>query len=229
MTEREKVLEAFYNIVTESKQKMFDLHASERTRHFTIVLENMFQLHNASAVMRSCDCFGVQDLHVIEDRNEYKVDREIAMGAGKWVDLHQYTSENATTDCLKKLKKEGYRIIATTPHTSNVTVHDLDLTQKTALVFGTELEGLTPTALDLADGYVHLPMYGFTESFNVSVSAALTMHTVRQRLEESDLTWKLSQEEQIETKIQWCKNILRNGDGIENEIIKKIKKEQLDT
>lgn len=224
MTEREKVLEAFYNIVTESKQNIFDLHASERTRYFTIVLENMFQLHNASAVMRSCDCFGVQDLHVIEDRNEYKVDREIAMGAGKWVDLHQYTSENATEECLNTLKEKGYKIVATSPHTSNVTVHDLDLSQKTALVFGTELEGLTENALNLADEYVHLPMYGFTESFNVSVSAALTMHTVRQRLEESDFDWKLSKQEQIETKIQWCKNILRNGDGIEHEIIKKIRR-----
>jgi len=223
MTEREKVLEAFYNIVTKSKQNMFDLHASERTRYFTIVLENMFQLHNASAVMRSCDCFGVQDLHVIEDRNEYKVDREIAMGAGKWVNLHQYTSENATHECLSQLKSKGYKIIATTPHESNITIHDLDLSQKTALVFGTELEGLTQEALDFADGYVHLPMYGFTESFNVSVSAALTMHTVRQRLEESNLNWKLSKNEQIETKIEWCKNILRNGDGIEKEIIKKIR------
>lgn len=223
MTEREKVLEAFYNIVTKSKQNMFDLHASERTRYFTIVLENMFQLHNASAVMRSCDCFGVQDLHVIEDRNEYKVDREIAMGAGKWVNLHQYTSENATHECLSQLKSKGYKIIATTPHESNITIHDLDLSQKTALVFGTELEGLTQEALDCADGYVHLPMYGFTESFNVSVSAALTMHTVRQRLEESNLNWKLSKNEQIETKIEWCKNILRNGDGIEKEMIKKIR------
>jgi len=223
MTEREKVLEAFYNIVTKSKQNMFDLHASERTRYFTIVLENMFQLHNASAVMRSCDCFGVQDLHVIEDRNEYKVDREIAMGAGKWVNLHQYTSEHATHECLSQLKSKGYKIIATTPHESNITIHDLDLSQKTALVFGTELEGLTQEALDFADGYVHLPMYGFTESFNVSVSAALTMHTVRQRLEESNLNWKLSKNEQIETKIEWCKNILRNGDGIEKEIIKKIR------
>ncbi len=223
MTEREKVLEAFYNIVTKSKQNMFDLHASERTRYFTIVLENMFQLHNASAVMRSCDCFGVQDLHVIEDRNEYKVDREIAMGAGKWVNLHQYTSENATHACLSQLKSKEYKIIATTPHESNITIHDLDLSQKTALVFGTELEGLTQEALDFADGYVHLPMYGFTESFNVSVSAALTMHTVRQRLEETNLNWKLSKNEQIETKIEWCKNILRNGDGIEKEIIKKIR------
>lgn len=226
MTEREKVLTAFYNIVTESKQHMFNQHASERTRYFTIVLENMFQMHNASAVMRSCDCFGVQDLHVIEDRNEYKVDREIAMGAGKWVDLHQYTSKNATEECLKSLKEKGYKIIATTPHESNITVHDLDLSQKTALVFGTELEGLTKEAFELADGYVHLPMYGFTESFNVSVSAALTMHTVRQRLEESELDWKLSYEEQVETKIQWCKNILRNGDGVETEILKQIKQKK---
>lgn len=226
MTEREKVLTAFYNIVTESKQHMFNQHASERTRYFTIVLENMFQMHNASAVMRSCDCFGVQDLHVIEDRNEYKVDREIAMGAGKWVDLHQYTSKKATEECLKSLKEKGYKIIATTPHESNITVHDLDLSQKTALVFGTELEGLTKEAFELADGYVHLPMYGFTESFNVSVSAALTMHTVRQRLEESELDWKLSYEEQVETKIQWCKNILRNGDGVETEILKQIKQKK---
>jgi tRNA (guanosine-2'-O-)-methyltransferase len=211
-----KVLAAFYEIITPNKKEMFDRIAADRTKHLTVVMENIYQEHNASAVLRSCDCFGLQDLHVIEKDNTYKIQRDIALGAGRWVDMYNYDdSENVTKDCLNDLKSKGYKIVATTPHTDSQTIYDLDLTQPIALVFGTERRGISEEVVEMADEFVKVPMYGFTESFNISVSVAIVLNTLRQRLEQSDLNWKLSDEEQTLLKINWCSKILNGGDLLE--------------
>ncbi len=211
-----KILAAFYEIITPNKREMFDRIAADRTKHLTVVMENIYQEHNASAVLRSCDCFGLQDLHVIEKDNTYKIQRDIALGAGRWVDMYNYDdSENVTKDCLNDLKSKGYKIVATTPHTDSQTIYDLDLTQPIALVFGTERRGISEEVVEMADEFVKIPMYGFTESFNISVSVAIVLNTLRQRLEQSDLNWKLSDEEQTLLKINWCSKILNGGDLLE--------------
>jgi tRNA (guanosine-2'-O-)-methyltransferase len=211
-----KILAAFYEIITPNKREMFDRIAADRTKHLTVVMENIYQEHNASAVLRSCDCFGLQDLHVIEKDNTYKIQRDIALGAGRWVDMYNYDdSENVTKDCLNNLKSKGYKIVATTPHTDSQTIYDLDLTQPIALVFGTERRGISEEVVEMADEFVKIPMYGFTESFNISVSVAIVLNTLRQRLEQSDLNWKLSEEQQTLLKINWCSKILNGGDLLE--------------
>lgn len=219
----EEVLKEMYDLITENKREMFDRIAAERTRHLAVVLENVYQDHNASAILRSCDCFGIQDLFVIEKQFRYEVKRDIALGAGRWVDLHQFNEgANPDTECIQQLKENGYRIVATTPHTDGKTIHEIDLTQPIALVFGTERRGISDTMKELADDFVKIPMYGFTESFNVSVAAALTMNVLRERLERSTLNWKISEEEQISLKLQWCRKILRGGDALEDEIRKRL-------
>jgi tRNA (guanosine-2'-O-)-methyltransferase len=211
-----KILDEFYNIISESKKHMFDAIAAERTKHLTVVLENIHQEHNASAVLRSCDCFGIQDLHVIEKNNQYKVQRDIALGAGRWVDLYNFDKgETPSLDCIKKLKEKGYKIVATTPHTNDVTINELDLSQPIALVFGTEHTGISEEIIAEADEFVKIPMYGFSESFNISVSVAITLNVLRNRLEQSELNWKLSPEEQTALKIKWSKKILRAGNELE--------------
>ena len=216
MNTEEKILAEFYEIISESKKEMFDRIAAERTKHFTVVMENIYQEHNASAVLRSCDCFGIQELHVIEKDNQYKVQRDIALGAGRWVDMFNYDKgESPTIDCITKLKNKGYKIIATTPHTNDVTINEFDLTQPFALVFGTERRGISEEIKEMADEFVKIPMYGFTESFNISVSAAISLNVVRERLEKSNLNWKLSSEEQIALKIKWSKKILKAGVELE--------------
>ena len=110
MTVDEKVLAAFYDIISESKQEMYDRIAADRTRYISVVMENIRKDHNASAVMRTCDCFGIQDLHTIEKDVEYVVQREIAKGASNWIDLHSHsTGENAGLECIDGLKKQGYQ------------------------------------------------------------------------------------------------------------------------
>ncbi len=211
----EKILAEFYDIISDNKKEMFDRIASERTKHITVAIENVYQEHNASAVLRSCDCFGLQEMHVIEKDNQYKVQRDIALGAGRWVDMYNYNQgTQVTKDCIDRLKSNGYSIVATTPHTEN-TIYDLDLSKPIALVFGTERRGISAEVEKMADTFVKIPMYGFTESFNISVSVAIILNTLRQRLEQSTYKWKLTQEEQTALKIKWCRKILNSGEKLE--------------
>jgi len=186
-----------------------------RTRHLTIVLEDIYQPHNASAVLRTCDCFGIQDVHVIENRNKYEVNPDVALGASKWLNLvkHNSLGDNSTS-CITKLKSQGYRIVATSPHKNGFTPESLPLDQKTALVFGTELEGLTQTAMDMADDFIIIPMVGFTESLNISVSAAIFIHTLTNRLRSSGDSWQLSSNEQDQIMLEWLKQSISKSDMI---------------
>ena len=217
------VLDEFYKIITENKKEMFDRIAAERTKHLTVVLENVYQEHNASAVLRSCDCFGIQELHVIEKDNQYKVQRDIALGAGRWVDMYNYNlGTEVAKDCISKLKSKGYQIVATSPHAEE-TIYELDLSKPTALVFGTERRGISKEAEELSDKLIKIPMYGFTESFNISVSVALSLSILRNRLENSLYKWKLTENEQIDLKIKWCKKILNGGEALEKHFIQSLK------
>lgn len=220
---KEKLLDELYQIITPNKVEMFEQLVPMRTRHLTIVLENIFQEHNASAVLRTCESFGVQDLHIIEKDNKYKVQRDIARGAGRWVDMYNYSQgEEPTLECLQSLKAKGFKIVATTPHEDDFTVDTLPIDQPIALVFGTEQSGISDLVREHADGYVKIPMYGFTESFNISVSAAIAMHVIRTRLENSSLDWKLSLEEQLDLKINWCQKIIPRGHLVVPEIRKRL-------
>lgn len=217
------VLAELYTIITPSKREMFDRIAAQRTKHLTVALENVYQEHNASAVLRTCDCFGIQELYVIEKDNQYKIQRDIALGAGRWVDMYNYDQgDHPTLDCIKNLRSKGYRIIATTPHTNDQTIQELDLSKPAALVFGTERKGISQEVIELADEFVRIPMYGFTESFNISVSAAITLNTLRERLEKSEIHWKLDEEEQVLLKIKWSRKILREGQLLEDEIRRRL-------
>ncbi len=182
-----------------------------RTRHLCIVMEDIYQSHNASAVLRSCDCFGIQDVHIIENKNRYQVNPDVALGASKWLSIHKYNQQSHNTaDCLKQLKQKGYRIVATSPHKDDCLLEDLAIDQKTALLFGTELKGLTTSALEMADAFMKIPMTGFTESLNISVSAAICLYHLAPRIRSSQVNWQLSEAEQAEILLEWIKTSLKN-------------------
>lgn len=197
--------------LTERRSLLFKKVLAERTRHFTVVTEDVYQLHNTSAVMRSCDIFGIQDLHVIEERLGKKMDREIAMGAQKWVDVKRHRS---VKECISELKGQGFQIIATTPHNDSQLLQDFDVSQKAAFFFGTERDGLSEEAMQAADGYLKIPMYGFTESFNISVSAAIILQELVTRLKASDVAWQLSEEEKMALELNWAKKTIKSADEI---------------
>jgi tRNA (guanosine-2'-O-)-methyltransferase len=218
MTENEFVLQCFRDILTPNKVVMFDEISNQRTRHLTVVLEDIFQEHNASAVIRTCDCFGIQDLYTIEDKNRYVLQRKIALGAGRWINLHRFSAnQSAASDCIKTLKSKGYKIVATTPHADAFSPTSIPIQEPLALFFGTERHGLTDSVLDQADYQLSIPMYGFTESFNLSVSVAIILQSLRTRLENANFNWKLSVQEQQELQILWSTRILNGGEALEKQ------------
>lgn len=211
MKQEKEQVEYLKNFVTDAKNELFARAIEERTSYVTLVLEDLFQPHNQSAVMRSADCMGIQHVHLIENRNSYDMHSSVSQGAREWLTLHRYRKEqNNTPEAIRELRKQGYRIIATTPHTRDVFIDELDLTKgKMAFFFGTELTGLSPLVLEEADEFVKVPMYGFTESLNVSVCAALVMYSVMQRLRKSGIDWKMAEEEKIPVLLQWYKHSIK--------------------
>jgi len=223
LVKKQQLYSFLTGFISENKKNKFEEIILQRTRHITVVLEDIFQPHNASAVLRSCDCFGIQDVHIIENNNKYEVNPDVALGSLKWLSLYKYHgAENNTVDCLRQLKDSGYHIIATTPHKKDHTPESLPLEQKIALVFGTELEGLTQHAIEMADGFVKIPMYGFTESLNISVSAALLARSLTERLHNSEIPWQLSETESLDIRIAWAKNVVKKADLLEKEFLRKI-------
>ena len=217
--QKERLYQQASELISENKRDLFDRLASLRTRHIAVVLEDIYQSHNASAVLRSCDCFGVQDVHVIEANNPFNPAGDVAVGSSKWVDYYPY---HDTPSAYTRLREMGYKIVATTPHTNDTLITDLDISQPIALVFGTELTGLTPQAIDLADSYVKIPMYGFTESFNISVCAALSLFSITSRLRNSNIPWQLTPEQITDLKLHWCTQAIRDGESVLNNLINKL-------
>ncbi len=223
LADRQRILDYLLTFISENKQQKFQEIIRFRTRHITIILEDIYQPHNASAVLRSCDCFGIQNVHIIENKNKYEVNPDVALGSAKWLNLLRYNrTQNNTLDCLTALKKQGYQIVATTPHQDDFTPESFPLDRKFALLFGTELKGLTPDALKLADKFIRIPMVGFTESLNISVSAAILLHTLMGRLHTSDIKWRLTKEEETDTLISWASAIIKKPDLIIQNFIESL-------
>jgi tRNA (guanosine-2'-O-)-methyltransferase len=205
------LLEHLEGYLTEKRKTKFRNVLEQRTKHFTVAVEDVYQLHNTSAVIRSCDVFGIQEVHIIEEINRKRIDREIAMGAQKWVDLNRY---NGVKDCLGHLKSEGYQIVATTPHRDDCLFDDFDISKKSCFFFGRETEGLSQEVLNEADCYLKIPMVGFTESLNISVSAAIILQDVTHRLKKSDINWGLTEKEKLEKRLDWIKKTIKSYDEI---------------
>ena len=211
MTLRDKAyLDFLFQFITDERKQRFEEVLEWRTRHLTVVLEDIFQPHNASAVLRSCDLTGVQDIHIIENNYTFDVNPDVVMGSTKWLDIRRYNELDFNTpSVIEALKSKGYQIVATCPHQNDYTPENLPLDKPIALVFGTEKTGLTDYVLEHADKYVQIPMYGFTESFNISVSAALLLYTLTHRLHEmNDVDWHLSEEEKEEVRLEWARRTL---------------------
>ena len=205
-------LEFIENILTDNRKERFLNVLKNRTNHFTIAVEDIFQMHNTSAVMRSCEVFGIQELNVIEQRYGKSIDKEIAMGAQKWVDINAFDS---ISGCVDSLKDKGYQIIATTPHDNDCLLDDFDISKPSALFFGTERDGLSEEILQKADGFLKIPMVGFTESLNISVSAAIIIQNLMHRLRNSDINWQLSEEEILKKRLQWARSSIKDIKRIE--------------
>ena len=201
--------------ITDHKKAVMERVLAKRTRFITVVLEDIFKPHNASAVIRTCDCFGLQDLHVIEKTNEYKVNPYVTRGASQWVDIHKYYSPEGSSvqACFSTLREKGYKIYGTSPDPASISIHELQPSEKIALVFGNEHEGISEEVKKNADGLVHIPMLGFTESFNISVSASIFLFDLLKKAEKfKHSDFYLSEDEKNELRMKWYREIVKHSD-----------------
>jgi len=221
---KQKLYEYLSGFVTDNKRTKFEEIINKRTKYLTVVLEDIYQPHNASAVLRTCDCFGVQDVHIIENQNKYEVNPDIALGSSKWLTMIKHSGqENNTPEALQKLRDKGYRIVATTPHKNDVSLQELSIDKgPIALVFGTEMRGLTDNALTLADEFVKIPMYGFTESFNISVSAGISLFYLTEKIRNSNIEWQISEDERIDILLNWARQVVKRSDLLEKDFLNRL-------
>lgn len=216
-----ELLNYLEGFLTENRKEGFLRVLKNRTKHFTIAMEDVYQLHNTSAVMRSCEVFGIQELNVIEQKFGKRIDTEIAMGAQKWVDVFRY---NSVQSCMDEMRAKGYQIIATTPHDESCFLHEFDITKPAALFFGTERDGLSQEVLDQSDGFLKIPMVGYTESLNISVSAAIIIQDITTRLRQSAINWHLTEEEIWEKRLDWTRKSIKDIDFIERKYLEEQQK-----
>ncbi|MFX0556768.1 TrmH family RNA methyltransferase [Maribacter sp. CXY002] len=207
----EELLHYLEGFISKERSERFIKILEQRTRYITVAIEDVYQMHNTSAVIRSCESFGVQDAHIIEGRFGKRLDKNIAMGAQQWVDVHRYSN---SSEAIKSLRQEGYKIVATTPHNDSSLLTDYKIDDKIALFFGTEREGLSDEVMQQADAYLKIPMVGFTESLNISVSAAIILQQLTAQLKRSGLNWSLSPEEVVEKRLDWTKKSIKSIDDI---------------
>lgn len=217
------IIKLLSTMTSDARRENFIQVLNKRTRYITLVMEDLFQTHNASAVIRSCECFGIQDVHFVENSNRFSENPDITLGSAHWISKYRYNEhENNTLATINKLKKQGYRIVATTPHTNDVSLPDLNLEKgKIALLFGCELRGLSQIALDNADEFLRIPMNGFTESFNISVSAAICLYDIVSRLHKSNIEWQLKDDEKEIIYTEWLKKSVKDSKNIIKEIEKR--------
>ena len=223
ISNKQKYYSLLCNIITQERRQTIEKVIDLRTDWFVPVIENIHKAQNASAVLRTCDCLGLQEVRVVENNNKFSVTDDISLGANKWLNIRKYNSgDNNTKLCFDDLRAEGYKIIATMPHDNDIDLQQVDITQKTAIVFGSEVEGISQQAIQNSDCFMKIPMYGFTESFNISVSAAITLHYLTDKLRNSKIDWHLSEKKRLDTLIAWASQSITSKDKIEKELLSRV-------
>ncbi len=229
LAETKDLLEYLEGFITPRRKELIEKVLAERTRYLTIVLEDVCHSPNASAAIRSCECFGLQDMYVIENNARFKANTKVVQGSAKWINLNRFNQEkkNNTESCFNHLRQNGYAIAATTLRKEKYTpLNEIPLDKKLAVCFGCEETGLSDFAHEQADYFIQLPMYGFTESFNISVSAALVLQILCRRLRQSDISINLTEEEKAELQIKWVQNSIKNSSLLIKHFLKENSKNQ---
>lgn len=222
ITRDKLLLDHFSSYLTDHRKEVVEQVLGFRTRHITLVLEEIYQSQNASAVIRTCECMGIQDLHFIENEVKYEVNKRVLKGSHKWVDIIKYKDKDAVATCFEHLKNQGYKILVTDPSPDGISIYDVPIDKKIALVMGNELHGTSAFALSQADMKVRIPMYGFTESLNISVSAAICLNALIPKLHASEIPWQLSEPEKDNIRLRWVRKMMKRPEIMEREFLKSI-------
>lgn len=210
--EKQKIFEYLLEFVTENKKTKLKEISSNRTNHLTLVLEDITENKDTSATIRTCECFGLNSVNVIESNKKYKINHDVSMGSFKWLTINRFDDKK---DCIETLKKQNYRIVSTSPSNKYKPIDKLDLSKKTALFFGSEENGLSEYILENSDEIINIPMTSYVESFNLSASAAIILYTLVNKMRKDNVAWQLSDEECLDLKLSWIRQILKSHELLE--------------
>ena len=213
-------------LVTEKRLGRIEEVLAQRTRYLTVALEDIYQSQNANAVLRTCECFGIQDVHIIENYNPYNINPMVLKGSDKWLNIHRHNrSDNNTVSAIQRLRSEGYRIIATSLHEESISLNSFDVERgKSVIIFGNEHQGVSEYVLEKADEYLKIPMCGFTQSLNISVSAGVILSQLVEKLRNSNVEWQLTNPEKEVLRAEWLQSSVKNSQMIINRLTKESKK-----
>ncbi len=222
--QKQALIDELSGIINSDRQQLLRNILSQRTRQLTVVLEDIYQAQNASAVIRSAECMGIQEIHIIENTNPYQLNPAVVQGASKWMEIQRYKNPdgNNTEECLQRLRQRGYRLLAMTLRENSTGLDELDITEPLALCFGSEEPGLSDVAHQMADEFVQIPMLGFTQSLNLSVSAGISLYQLGSRLRQSSLAWQLSAQDQSDLYIDWLSRSTPTGRILLEKFIKEL-------
>jgi len=211
MNTDESVVSFLSGFVTEKRLGRIEEILGQRTRYITVVLEDIYQSQNASAVLRTCECFGVQDVHVIENYNPYNINPMVLKGSDKWLNIIRYNqSGNNSALAVDRLKSEGYRIVATSLHKESTGLDTFDVSQgRCAIIFGNEHQGVSECILNQADDFLKISMCGFTQSLNISVSAGIILSHLTGKIRSSNVDWQLTATERKNLRAKWLKSSVK--------------------
>lgn len=211
MKTQEEIYSYLSGFLTEERLRKIEHFSQESSDFILPVVEDVYQFRNAAAILRSVEACGFHKVVALEKENVFDPNLRVTKGADTWVEVEKLPR---TMDSLKDIKNRGYKIVAVSPERNTTMLPDYQPKEPLALVFGTEWEGTTDELLDFADETLAIPMYGFTQSFNVSVAASICMYDLKQKLINSGIDYKLSEEKLLEMKIRWAVNTIPSGKQI---------------
>lgn len=222
-TELQKLVDHLFTHVTDHKRETIPVIVAQRTDYLTLVLEDISQSHNSSAVLRTAESLGLTDIWLVEQNYRYQKTETIDKGSSQWLNLHRYATPEP---CLLELKKQGYTLVATSPHAQQgITLEKLPIDHKIALIFGTERTGISQAVQKQADFFITIPMYGFTESYNISVAAGICLYTLSQKIRSSgEIDWKLPQDKSNMITLAWLRRLVSGSGEIERRFLLEIRK-----
>ena len=225
MPDNESITSFLSDLVTEKRLGRIEEILAQRTRYLTVVLEDIFQSQNANAVLRTCECFGVQDVHIIENYNSYSINPMVLKGSDQWLTIKRHhQSDNNSIKALRQLKSEGYRIIATSLQEESVALTDFDVERaKCAIIFGNEHQGVSDDVMKHADECLKISMCGFTQSLNISVSAGIIISHLTRKIRNSTIDWQITSPEKEILRIDWLKCSVKNPEVLIHRLMEEKK------
>lgn len=213
----QQIYDYLKNFLTDERLSKIEHFAPESSDFILPVIEDIYQFRNAAAIVRSVEACGFHKVVALQEDNTFEPNLRVTKGADTWVEVERLPRN---MESFQHIKDRGYKMVAVSLEKNAKFLPEYEITEPIALVFGTEMQGVTEEILDFADETLAIPMYGFTRSFNVSVAASICMYELKQKLIKSNIDYKLNEEKLLQMKIRWAVNSIKSGQQIYDRFLK---------